>query len=194
MYSLVTDLYGLGIARDPEAFKKPMLWFRFSKACARCGRVADAQLAIKQALTRAPYHPQLRQADEHFSNSEPKGDFQALIKGDFADILSSLPANITNQSQVEANATRLFHRLQALVKGYLHRREWARGVGTRKDIIRRVQAKAVCILHDPYGDSADNNGDASHHQLMLSATGSWMGRITHILIYDLRYNGHGLVS
>lgn len=80
MYSLATDLYGVGIARDQEAFKKPMLWFRFAKACARCGRVADAQLAIKQALTRAPYHPQLRLANEHFSNSDPKGDFQALIK------------------------------------------------------------------------------------------------------------------
>jgi RNA polymerase subunit RPABC4/transcription elongation factor Spt4 len=47
MYSLATDFYGLGITRDPDAYKKPMLWYRFAKSCKRCGRVADAQLAIK---------------------------------------------------------------------------------------------------------------------------------------------------
>jgi hypothetical protein len=47
MYSLATDFYGLGIMKDPDAFKKPMLWLRFAKACKRCGRKEDAQLAIK---------------------------------------------------------------------------------------------------------------------------------------------------
>lgn len=47
MYSLATDFYGLGITRDPDAYRKPMLWYRFAKACNRCGRVSDAQLAIK---------------------------------------------------------------------------------------------------------------------------------------------------
>lgn len=46
-FSLASDFYGLGITRDPDAFKKPMLWFRFAKACLRCGRLSDAQLAIK---------------------------------------------------------------------------------------------------------------------------------------------------
>jgi hypothetical protein len=49
MFSLATDFYGLGIMKDPDAFRKPMLWLRFAKACKRCGRKADAQLAIKVA-------------------------------------------------------------------------------------------------------------------------------------------------
>ena len=47
MFSLATDFYGLGIMKDHDAFRKPMLWLRFAKACKRCGRKADAQLAVK---------------------------------------------------------------------------------------------------------------------------------------------------
>ncbi len=50
MYSLAADFYGLGITRDPEAYKKPRLWFRFAKACYRAGRPADAQLAVKVSV------------------------------------------------------------------------------------------------------------------------------------------------
>lgn len=63
MFSLATDLYGLGITRDPEAFRRPRLWYRFAKACSRCGRANDAVLAIRQALTRAPHLKQLLQAE-----------------------------------------------------------------------------------------------------------------------------------
>lgn len=47
LYSLATEMYGLGIMKDPDAFRKPMLWYRFAKSCQRCGRTSDAQLAIK---------------------------------------------------------------------------------------------------------------------------------------------------
>ena len=47
MFSLATDFYGLGIMKDHDAFRKPMLWLRFAKACKRCGRKADALLAVK---------------------------------------------------------------------------------------------------------------------------------------------------
>jgi hypothetical protein len=47
MYSLATDFYALGMMKDPDAFRKPMLWLRFAKACRRCGRKADALLAVK---------------------------------------------------------------------------------------------------------------------------------------------------
>lgn len=47
MFALATDLYGLAVMKDMEAFRKPMLWFRFAKACNRCGRSSDAQLAVK---------------------------------------------------------------------------------------------------------------------------------------------------
>ena len=46
MYSLAADFYSLGILKDPNAFKKPMLWYRFAKSCSRCGRHSDAELGI----------------------------------------------------------------------------------------------------------------------------------------------------
>lgn len=67
MFSLATDFYGLGITRDAEAFRKPRLWYRFAKACSRCGRANDAVLAIRQALTRAPHLKQLMQAETAFA-------------------------------------------------------------------------------------------------------------------------------
>ena len=45
-FSLATDFYALGILKDPNAFKKPMLWYRFAKSCNRCGRISDAELSI----------------------------------------------------------------------------------------------------------------------------------------------------
>jgi hypothetical protein len=47
MFVLATDFYGLGIMKDPDAFRKPMLWMRFAKACRRCGRISDGILAVK---------------------------------------------------------------------------------------------------------------------------------------------------
>jgi hypothetical protein len=46
MYSLAADFYSLGILKDPNAFKKPMLWYRFAKSCFKCGRISDAELGI----------------------------------------------------------------------------------------------------------------------------------------------------
>ena len=51
MYSLATDFYGLGIMKDPDAFRKPMLWLRFAKSCKRCGRAADGLLAVQVQYT-----------------------------------------------------------------------------------------------------------------------------------------------
>lgn len=47
MFSLAADFYALAITRDFDAFRKPMLWYRFAKSCRMCGRIADAQLAVK---------------------------------------------------------------------------------------------------------------------------------------------------
>ncbi len=47
MFTLAADFYGLGIVKDPDAYKKPMLWYRFAKCCNRCGRFSDAQLAVQ---------------------------------------------------------------------------------------------------------------------------------------------------
>lgn len=54
MFSLATDFYGSGIMKDAVAFQKPMVWFRFAKSCHRCGRLADAQLAMKVCSNEGP--------------------------------------------------------------------------------------------------------------------------------------------
>ena len=51
MYSLANDFYGIGIMKDSIAFQKSLTWFRFVKSCFRCGRLNDAQLALKVDLT-----------------------------------------------------------------------------------------------------------------------------------------------
>ncbi len=55
MFALATDFYGLGIMKDHDAFRKPMLWLRFAKACKRCGRVSDGILAIKVISLSSPF-------------------------------------------------------------------------------------------------------------------------------------------
>jgi hypothetical protein len=47
LYALACDFYALSIMKDHEAFAKPMLWFRFAKACKRCGRHEDALLSMR---------------------------------------------------------------------------------------------------------------------------------------------------
>ena len=49
-YSLGADLYGQGIVRDRNSFRKVKLWYSFAKSCNRCGRTSDAQLSIKVIL------------------------------------------------------------------------------------------------------------------------------------------------
>jgi hypothetical protein len=46
-YALAADLYGQGLMRDPNAFRKNKLWYGYGKACFRCGRMTDSLLAIK---------------------------------------------------------------------------------------------------------------------------------------------------
>ena len=72
MYSLATDFYALGILKDPTAFKKPMLWYRFAKSCMRCGRKKDAHLSIGQALTTAPHNLQLLRAKHYWIHGNLK--------------------------------------------------------------------------------------------------------------------------
>jgi hypothetical protein len=50
LYGLAADLYGQGLVRNYKAFSKPSQWIRFAKACFRCGRMSDAQLAMKVTL------------------------------------------------------------------------------------------------------------------------------------------------
>lgn len=50
LFFLATDFYSLGIIQDVNAYKQPMLWYRFAKACNRCGRISDAQLSVRVRL------------------------------------------------------------------------------------------------------------------------------------------------
>jgi len=61
-YTLAQDLYGRGLFRDPSSFYKPKLWLCFAKACFRCGKLSEAQLALKQALSIDPYDKQILRA------------------------------------------------------------------------------------------------------------------------------------
>jgi hypothetical protein len=56
MYPLACDFYATGISKDNDAFRKPMLWYRYAKSCRRCGRLDDAQLAVKVQLPIAAIH------------------------------------------------------------------------------------------------------------------------------------------
>jgi hypothetical protein len=47
VYNLAIDFYNLAMRHDSKVFKKPQLWYRYAKACHRCGLTLDAQIAIK---------------------------------------------------------------------------------------------------------------------------------------------------
>jgi tetratricopeptide (TPR) repeat protein len=163
MYSLATDFYGLGITRDPDAYKKPMLWYRFAKSCRRCGRVADAQLAIKQALTRSPYKRQLLEAQKFWSGNTNK--FVTTVGKDFVEIFQSIP----RASKVTVKA---FHRLQSFVRGNAIRRQVIRGIGSRKDIKKRMFARVGILFAEKY-------------PILIRARADWMGQLNSLLIYDV---------
>jgi len=167
MYSLANDLYGIGLMMDPLAYQKPMVWFRFVKSCLRCGRVTDAQLAMKQALRRDEHNPQLLRADKHLSQkvSVPRPTaashsdgtvdnekllanwregadyslFQLAHAGNFAAIQSLLPAEL----DVTDDSTR---RLQAIVRGIFERFNLRMGVGPHR-LLSSAEA-SISSSHD----------------------------------------------
>jgi tetratricopeptide (TPR) repeat protein len=163
MYSLATDFYGLGITRDPDAFKKPMLWYRFAKSCRRCGRVADTQLAIKQALTRSPYNRQLLDAQRSWLSNTNK--FLTTLNKDFHEIFQLIP----RASRVTVRA---FHRLQSFVRGNALRKQIIRGIGGRKDIKKRMFARVGILFAEKY-------------PILIRARADWMGQVKTLLLYDV---------
>jgi tetratricopeptide (TPR) repeat protein/ribosomal protein S18 len=164
MYSLATDFYGLGITRDPDAFKKPMLWYRFAKSCRRCGRVADTQLAIKQALTRSPYNRQLLDAQRSWLSNTNK--FLTTLNKDFHEIFQLIP----RASRVTVRA---FHRLQSFVRGNAMRKQIIRGIGGRKDIKKRMFARVGILFAEKY-------------PILIRARADWMGQVKTLLLYDVK--------
>ena len=86
IFSLAADLYGQGINRDINAFKKSRLWLGFAKACNRCGKNDQAQLALKQALALDPHNVQCRIALDQLADLST-GKFERLIQGSFEELL-----------------------------------------------------------------------------------------------------------
>lgn len=160
-HSLACDLYGQGLMKDPHAFRKPKLWFGFAKACLRCGRTSDAQLAIKQALTMEPFNQQLLRAYEMCS--QMTHDFEMMLEGDLEAILDSLP----KRKGVDPTL-----RMQAVARGMSERTSFRKGVGTRGDINKKMCARAGVLL-------------GGRHPLVLSAKATWLGSVSEIVATDL---------
>ena len=121
-YDLAADLYGQGLSRDNYSFKRPQLWFNFAKASIRCGQVAEAQLAVKQAMTIDPYNRAFHQAYESWGAQ--RSVFEEAVHEDLPassllPILEALPPKII---PTELLATRL----QSLLRGFSTRRQLSR--------------------------------------------------------------------
>jgi len=162
-HSLSCDLYGQGLMRDPLAFKKPKLWFGFAKACKRCGRTADAQLAIKQALTIEPFNQQLLRAAE--MSATHTHEFESLIEEDLEAILATLPP-------MKHSGFSGALKLQAVQRGKVMRKSFRVALGGRTDIKKRMLARTGVLL----GDS---------HPVLLTAIASWIGSVSEIVATDI---------
>lgn len=189
MYSLACDMYSLGIMKDMDAFKKPMLWFRFAKACKRCGRVADAQLAIEQALTYDPHNTQLSSTLLKWSTPSSTTQFEVEVRGALQPILLRVKTR-------SSKAASLFPRIQGAVKGLLLRHQMRIGIGRRRDITRRMSSKLAIVLRHRRRHHLDGDGDGDGHrveQLVLAARSDWSGRISHLLVFDVKQDKAGKI-
>ena len=79
------DLYGLGMMRDFEAYRKPLYWMRFAKCNYLCNRRADARLSMNEARVKSTYNPHLNRVDRHMNNDGEfyYSDIQKFIKGEW---------------------------------------------------------------------------------------------------------------
>ena len=189
MYSLACDMYSLGIMKDMDAFKKPMLWFRFAKACKRCGRVADAQLAIEQALTYDPHNMQLSSTLLKWSTPTSTTLFEDEVRGALQPILLRIKTR-------SSKAASLFPRIQGAVKGLLLRHQMRIGIGRRRDITRRMSSKlAIVLRHGQRYLNSDDDGDAHRiEHLILAARSDWSGRISNLLVFDVKQDKAGKIA
>ena len=121
IFSLAADLYGQGINRDMNAFKKSRLWLGFAKACARCGKNSEAQLALKQALALDPHNVQCKLALEQLADLSA-GKFERLLKGSFHDLLEMIPTTMSIEDKAAA-------KLQGVLRGKALRKEMEVGMG-----------------------------------------------------------------
>eukprot|EP01038_Epipyxis_sp_PR26KG_P010380 gene10380-13944_t len=184
MYLLATDFYSLAMMHDPDAFKNGKLWYRFAKACYRCGKTFDAQLTLKQALAKDPCNAQLLRAQSYwgdkvglsvFKPSSPSNklkpasktssfpSFQILLSGDIQSIINILPTTRSKEEKMK--------RFQAIAKGALERSNLRTGLGQRRDINTKLRTQSgIMIGSSPY---------------VLSIRTGWVGTINLVKLYDV---------
>jgi len=144
IYSLASDFYSLSILKDPNAFEKPSLWYRYAKSCYRCGKLSDAQLAIIQALSTNPLNSQLLHANRNLSRQDNSNnyttttttsDFEYLIQnGMLPTILDMIPLEIPPLD-------RFVIKIQALLRGYLERKDFFNRLGYNNHVLEKSQIK-----------------------------------------------------
>jgi len=125
-----------------NAFRKIRLWLGFSKACARCGKNSEAQLALKQALALDPHNVQCKSALEQLADLS-MGKFERLVNGPLKDIMELVP-HVKLRKDLAAS------KLQALVRGKRTRKDLEIGHSNSKHLRRRlVSSVAVRLVHFP---------------------------------------------
>lgn len=163
MYSIARDLYGQGLLRDDFAFLKPKLWFNFAKSCYRCGRTSDAELAIQQALTMAPYNQQLIKVLKSWSTSNLRSHFNSVLEEGIDAIVEFMPP----APRKRATAVQL---IQNNYRSYKKVREVLLGVGKRRGIKKMSSSLGIVT---------------EHHPLLMSFKASWMGVVASIRFHEL---------
>ena len=158
MFSLATDLYAQGLMKDTDSFRKPKLWFAFAKACYRCNRESDAQLAVKQALTMDPYNQQLLRANEICNTV--RHEFEDFLETDLVIILDRLHKHDDHQERGR-------NKFQALVRGKSTRKGFFKATGSRSDITKRMRCMVGVLL-------------GGQHPIILTADASWLGTVSNI--------------
>jgi len=206
--------------KDPNAFEKPSLWYRYAKSCYRCGKLSDAQLAIIQALSTNPLNSQLLHANRNLSRQDNSNnyttttttttsDFEYLIQnGMLPTILDMIPLEIPPLD-------RFVIKIQALLRGYLERKDFFNRLGHNNHVLEKGQIKPykmsakvgivfeITNKKDEYGnnnvnttnknnDSDNNDNYASTSTVILLpksfiiiARCSWSGTVSYLYAYDV---------
>lgn len=168
LYSLATDLYAQAILRDSNAFKKPKFWFGFAKACKRCGRTSDAQLAVKQALSIDPFNKQLQYAQKAWAFDQPLIK-ELIMQSDVSKILQLVPP----MSEVTTTG---FVQLQAAVRAkilltQLRQVKSAKG----KNTAHRMKSQVAITLGNKYS-------------FIFHVKSNLLGTIGSINVFDVESN------
>jgi hypothetical protein len=120
-------------------------------------------ISLQQALSRDPFNAQLIRAFRYCHN-DGTTRFPSLVEGGIEEILALLPEEGDTDLAIVT-------RLQAVVKGALERTQLRLGVGARKENARPMAAKLGVVVQG--------------HPMLLRVQASWMGKVTHIKVFDV---------